>query len=457
MARSAVYGDFQTPLALAQSVLQRVASFGQPFAVLEPTCGVGHFLVAAAETWPGTPLFGVELLESHAVAARSRVPTAQIQVGDALTTDWSAYNATAPLWVVGNPPWVSNTRISKEGGGNRAERTNTAGRGIDAITGAANFDLAEWLLRRLLADTADSTLFVQLVKTSVARRLMPDVTALGLWRIDARKHFGASVDACLFVFHAGPSAPCPIYASLAADTPMDAWIPVREGVIASVHDEDLLGICTPAWRSGVKHDCARVMELRRRDGLLFNGLGEVVDIERAYPLLKSTDVHHGRAVTRALVCTQSHPGEDTSPLQQTDPKTWAYLQSHRDALAARRSRIWAKSPEFGLFGIGPYSFAPYKLALSALHPDLAIRLLSPVNGRPVMVDDTCYFLPFDTLEEAREVQSLLSLPRAQAFLRARTFPNAKRKITLKALQQLDLGKLRDAGPSPHPPSCFALT
>ena len=47
------------------------------------------------------------------------------------------------------------------------------------------------------------------------------------------------------------------------------------------------------WRSGIKHDCSPILELTIKDGVYYNGLGEIVDIEDdlIYPLLKSSDVH----------------------------------------------------------------------------------------------------------------------------------------------------------------------
>ena len=50
------------------------------------------------------------------------------------------------------------------------------------------------------------------------------------------------------------------------------------------------------WRSGIKHDCASVMELRKVNHQLINGFNEVVDLEERYlfPLLKGSDVAQNR-------------------------------------------------------------------------------------------------------------------------------------------------------------------
>ena len=39
------------------------------------------------------------------------------------------------------------------------------------------------------------------------------------------------------------------------------------------------------WRSGVKHDCSKVMELKPIGNSYQNGLGEIVDLENNYIFL----------------------------------------------------------------------------------------------------------------------------------------------------------------------------
>jgi hypothetical protein len=94
-----------------------------------------------------------------------------------------------------------------------------------------------------------------------------------------------------------------------------------------------------------------------------------------------------------------------------------------------------------VFGVGPYSFAPWKVAISGLHKDLRFRLLGPVNGRPVVLDDACYFLPFDTEEEAAVLHAALGSGLAREFYETRIFWDAKRPITKGVLEHLRLEAL----------------
>ncbi len=57
-----------------------------------------------------------------------------------------------------------------------------------------------------------------------------------------------------------------------------------------------------------------------------------------------------------------------------------------------------------------------------------------------MLDDTCYFIGFDTLVEAQIAQQILNSPLVQSFLKAIIFPDAKRPITKNILMRIDLEK-----------------
>lgn len=198
------------------------------------------------------------------------------------------------------------------------------------------------------------------------------------------------------------------------------------------------------WRSGVKHDCAAVMELRREGCGYRNALGERVDLEETYlyPLLKSSDVANGRAATRFVLLTQRTIGEPTEGIAARAPRTWDYLQAHAAALDARSSRIYRGRPRFSVFGVGPYTFKPWKVAVSGLYKGLEFRVVGPSHGRSTTVlDDTCYFLACASREEAESMQRALSSDRCRRFLSSLVFLDEKRPITVDVLRRLDLDAL----------------
>ena len=129
-------GSFYTPDDLVALVVDAVvtpefvaARSGRPISVLDPACGDGRFLVAAAAriaSLGGQPaLHGVDIDPIAVDAARRSAPQASIELDDALARSWSS--PTHDL-VIGNPPFLSQmagatTRggASRHGGGPYAD------------------------------------------------------------------------------------------------------------------------------------------------------------------------------------------------------------------------------------------------------------------------------------------------------------------------------------------------
>src|SRR5207245_372797 len=128
-----------------------------------------------------------------------------------------------------------------------------------------------------------------------------------------------------------------------------------------------------------------------------------------FPLLKCSDLANGRSQPqRFVLITQSRVGEDTSGIAIKAPRMWEYLHSHRSLFVARKSSIYADKIPFALFGIGDYSFAPWKVAVSGLHRAPRFVLVPPFHGKPVMFDDACYLLPFREKSETEVVTRILN-------------------------------------------------
>ena len=124
--------------------------------------------------------------------------------------------------------------------------------------------------------------------------------------------------------------------------------------------------------------------------------------------------------------------------QPSRANTWRYLLDHAHLLDARGSSIYRKRPRFAVFGVGAYTFAPWKVAVSGLYKRLAFAVVGPHQGRPVVFDDTVYFLSCHSQDEADTVASLLRSSVAQDFYSAYIFWDAKRPITAEVLNQLNV-------------------
>ena len=469
--RRVEFGDWQTPASLAREVVEVVAArLPAPRSIVEPTCGEGAFL-AAASHFPGATRLGFEVSPVHVATARERLGAqARVELGNFFELDWPAIleSLPDPLLLLGNPPWVTNSTLGTIAAANLPIKSNSrpgALGGLDALTGKSNFDISEWIVIRLLelVHSRDFTL-AMLCKASVARRVMEQV-AVRKWAIagevrtiDARTHFAAAVDAVLLhVFRGQPSdAAAPrwaVYPTLEATTPTHHMGVVAGEVFSDLEARSstcsLAGASTIAWRSGIKHDCAKVMELTPTNAGFTNGLGETLQLERefVFPLLKGSDLANDRLVPRRrVIVPQRKLGEDTRAIRTRAPLTWRYLEAQRARLDARKSSIYRNQPAFAIFGIGDYAFAPYKVAICGLYKRLKFAVLRPFEGQPIMVDDTAYFLPCTSEDEAETLAAALASPRAQAFFEARVFWAAKRPINKALLESLSLeALLREAG------------
>lgn len=458
------FGDWQTPLPLARQVVQLLAEKGvTPRTVVEPTCGEGTFLQAAAEQWPQARLLGFELNPDYVERAREKVAAAQdasIAYQDFFSANWDLVvrDAANPVLFLGNPPWVTSSTLGGFGGDNLPQKTNfKALKGLDAITGKGNFDVSEWMMLRLLGATMGAqSVIAMLCKTAVARRLLEACASERwcvtgeMWMIDAKRYFDASVDAVLLVMHTSArergsiNLAWSVYPSIEATSP-SGKVGVVEGVLASDLDgyretQRFAGPNGPAWRSGLKHDCSRVMEFSYTDDGLRNGFGDTVHLEPelVFPLLKGSDVANGRlAAQRGVLVPQRFLGQSTSLLAHQYPKAFSYLMSHEQALSARKSSIYKHQPPFSVFGVGDYTFAPWKVAICGLYKRLTFQLVGPQAGKPVVFDDTCYFLPFNDEASARAMFAVYTSPEAQRYFQSRIFWDSKRPISKSILQSLD--------------------
>ena len=466
------FGDFQTPQLLAGQVCRLLVQRGIiPDIVIEPTCGRGSFLVAAAAAFPKAQLFGWDINVDYVETTRSALSVvgaagrSTIAPQDFFSHDWEKELAGfhGSVLILGNLPWVTNAAVSSLNGANVPGKTNFQGfRGIQARTGKSNFDISEWMLIQLINFLRGRPATIaMLCKTAVARKLLRyawrndgRVALASLHRIDAKQHFGASVDACLLLAQTGPvgTAEAPVFDDIEAQTPSKVLGLAGQDLVSNLRVYQKLrhleGLCPYQWRSGVKHDCSSIMELRREEeDALRNKLGERVELESEFlfPLLKCSDLSNGRTEPeRFVLVTQRRVGEDTSGIAAKAPRTWHYLNSHRKLFEARKSSIYASRMPFALFGIGNYSFAPWKVAISGFHKTPRFVRVGPSQNKPVFFDDACYFLPFQNQEEARLVTNILNSEPCLHFISALLFEDSKRPITVELLQRLNLQAIAEA-------------
>jgi hypothetical protein len=469
--RRAEFGDWQTPYDLAKASCAKLIELGiAPDVVIEPTCGLGAYVLAAHEAFPeAKAIYGYEVNLEYLNKLKVRLAETpccnhvQVCEADFFVHDWknSLANIDGSLLVLGNFPWVTSSQQGAIGGTNLPTKSNFQGHsGFDAMTGKANFDISEWMLLEVLTwFRLRSGAIGMLVKTSVARKILSQAQKQGanvvdafMFNIDSKKYFNASVDACLLVMRfdrlaTNVSHEYMIFKDLSASC--GTRVGHRDGRTvgdldafdATVH---LLGKSPQKWRSGVKHDASAVMEFTRNaEGDLTNGLNESVAIESEFmfPLMKGSDVGSNKQWREKFtLVTQRFVGESTDQIKTIAPLTWKYLEDHSAQLDARGSSIYAKNPRFSIFGVGDYAFKPWKIAICALYKKLEFRIIGPIEGRPVMLDDTVYFIAFDSRDEADVALAQLNSLEVRRLLSSMIFWDEKRPIKTTILNAVNFAK-----------------
>jgi hypothetical protein len=457
------FGDFQTPDYLADEVCKKLKALGVVAdKIIEPTCGVGGFVISALKNFPDKKIFGFEINEAYIQILKTRLEqfkedNVEIVKSDFFLTDWKLIisKISGSILVLGNLPWVTNSAQGSLGSENLPEKNNFQNfKGFDAITGKANFDISEWMLLEGMSWFENRPgIIAMLIKTGVARKIIAHaeknsapLTSARVFKINAKAAFDASVDACLLLLefdHRKPrSYDYSIYESLNSDN--HTRIGHRDGMTISNLDDyqrysHLVGDSAFKWRSGVKHDLSAIMELRKDGDYIFNGLGEEIDLEPdlLFPLMKGSDVGTEKEWRcKYVLFTQTTVGQDTTYIRERYPKTWRYLINHGDKLDSRGSVIYKKNPRFSIFGVGEYTFKPWKIAICGLYKSLNFRLVGPIEGKATVFDDTVYFISFDSEIAAKSALSYLQKNEVKAVLNSLIFWDDKRPVKTGILNTL---------------------
>ena len=453
------YGDYQTPLDFAVKVCVFLKEHKRlnSSTILEPTCGIGNFL-RAAKIFDAEKYFGVEINPVYCKICAESFSDERFTI---LNENFFNCNSeTLPkggnLLIIGNPPWATNSNLSK----NLPQKNNFKNlRGIEALTGASNFDICEYIIGHLIEKYRDTdTAVAMLCKTSVARNIFKDMlarnisfSACEIFEFDARKVFGIGASACLLFVQLTEgnfsSSVCNIY-NLDEPQILKKTFGYRNGNFygdLSTQDCDFDGKCYFEWRQGIKHDCSKVMELTLEGDFFKNGNNEPVDVEAdfIFPLLKGSAIKNPviNRFSKYVIVTQKFLGEDTSHLEFDAPKVWRYLQENAIAFAKRKSKIYDNATAFAMFGVGNYSYLPYKVCIGGFSKKPFFALVFSDDEKPVMLDDTAYFLSFKDYNSAYMTMLYLNSAKVGDFLRSISFADNKRPFTKKILSRVDFSKV----------------
>lgn len=473
----AEYGDFQTNSDLANKVTLHLSSKTiSPEVVIEPTCGKGNFIIASLRNFKNIKnVFGVEIYKPYVWETKfnivdfflsnpnSNKPEISIVHCNVFDFDFKKIakkHSTNDILVIGNPPWVTNSKLGSLNSTNLPKKTNFKNHsGLDAMTGKGNFDIAEFITLTMIETFQNMKgNLLLLVKNSVIKNIVFDqnnnrykISAIEKHCIDSKKEFNVSVEAALFYckLNSLPTFECTefdFYNNQKSQLKF-GWLNDKfvSNIDTYIHTKEIDGECPFVWRQGLKHDCSTVMELDKVNGHYVNGLNEEVKLEDdlVYGILKSSDLKNTviNQTRKFTIVTQKKVGQETKYIKTEYPKTYQYLTQHQANFDARKSSIYNNKPLFSIFGIGDYSFKPFKVAISGLYKTFHFTLILPQDNKPVMLDDTCYLIGFDKIEFAVYALILLNSDTTVQFLQSVTFPDAKRTFTKDVLMRIDLLEL----------------
>lgn len=457
------FGDYQTPLEFAQRVCNYLKDNKRlkPDLIIEPTCGKGNFIKSSL-VFEAKEIIGIEINADYCKYCEENIKDKRIKI---INKDFFSYcltntiNLKKNILIVGNPPWVTNSTLSTLNSNNIPLKTNFKGlKGIEAITGSSNFDICEYMINRIIEIQKETdNVIAMLCKTSVARNIFKEIkrknisfSEFEVLEFDSSKIFGISASACLLYIKLSKD-----YTSLNSYKVYDfdndlkeiTTVCFIEGKLynnSNYNNFDFNGNCEFQWRQGVKHDCSKIMELNFENGKYINGYNNEVNIEDTlvFPLIKSSMFKTPvlNSFEKYVIVTQHKIKEDTSYLSKSAPKAWKYLNDNKEQFENRKSSIYKGSPKFSMFGIGDYSYSQYKVGVSGFYKKPMFSMLYSENKKPVMTDDTSYFICFKNYESAYVAMLILNSDKVQNFLKSIAFLDSKRPYTKKVLERFSFNK-----------------
>ena len=165
-----------------------------------------------------------------------------------------------------------------------------------------------------------------------------------------------------------------------------------------------------------------------------------------YRLLKSSDVEpysHSASYWALLPYSKKGVLLKEDILKEKYPVAYQYLLSHKDVLINRRSRF-AQKHWYTLFGIGDYTFAPYKVVWRGLGAS-QLQACLVEKGIPNQAMH-CYFSTQD-LDEGHYLCAVLNQPEYNQQLLALNEAGAKSFGQPSSIHQLKIAKYDNGNPA----------
>lgn len=475
-------GDYQTPISLVKKVINVLKINGvELINIIEPTMGKGNFIIELFNNSDGfESVFGIEKQEEYllefAVELKKKFKKEKYDNLKIFDDDIFSINIenliTEGVVIIGNPPWVTNSNQSVLKSQNIPQKNNfRLLKGMDAITGKSNFDISEAIIIKLIQSLikVKKGYISLLVKNIVIRNLLYycenldcKIKDFKMYKFDAKKEFDVNTSASLLFISVDNeiknnemTSICEIYDIDQPETLIDEFGWINNNFVSSIKNYEYGKVIEKVdrassdklvWRSGIKHDASKIMEVEYKgDDKYYNKFSDI-NFEKEpliYPYLKSSDIgkiNNFLSIRKGVIITQKKVGETTDYIKTKYPNIWSHLEKNSEKLDKRGSSIYKNKPRFSIFGVGDYCFKNYKVAISGMYKKSKFSFISPVDNKPVLFDDTVYFLSFEEKSNALIALALLNSQLVQSFINAIAFVDNKRPYTKDILMRIDLEK-----------------
>ncbi len=163
------YGDFQTNKNLSDKICGLLKKNNiNPEIIVEPTCGKGNFIISSIRTFNKIKyIYGIEIYKPYVWETKfqildyflnnPKINPPEIDIFHYDVFDFNFKTITEKhkeqkILILGNPPWVTNSKLSSLGSNNLPHKSNFKNHnGFDAITGKGNFDIGEYISIKLIS------------------------------------------------------------------------------------------------------------------------------------------------------------------------------------------------------------------------------------------------------------------------------------------------------------------
>ena len=451
-------GDYQTPLYFTDIICQYLKNELNisPDIIIEPTCGIGNFLRSATKFFPNKQLYGIDIDDDKLDNVDKTIPNLKLINDDIFAFKFENIDKNKTYLIIGNPPLITNTELSKINSKNILTKSDFRNEmTIDARMRNSNFNISEYIILKMIDEFKYTTSTIAfLCKTTVARDIFIELNRNNIeysfikqLNFNSYKTVNIDTNACLFIIQFGGKRLTDKICEV-SDISNPSKILYKFGFKDNKFYSNVEGIpqiegnCQMEWKHGVKHDCAKVMELIYENNQLINKKNECVEIENSliYPLLKSSQLKKPivNNTSKYIIITQKKIKQDTSYIKTAAPKTWQYLNDNKKDFDKRKSPIYNNAPDFSIFGIGDDSFKKYKVAISGFCKKPMFSLV--YGEKTMMLDDSCYFISFDDYDDAYITMLILNSSLVKKFLNNIAFLDSKRPYSKKVLKRIDFRK-----------------